>query len=424
MPSFKQKVALRISIVSILLAIILGAASWFLALNAAEELNKGFTIETASHLMEKEGGFSSDQLMLPEEANRVAKNLVRFGIFNVVEIYNSAWDKLAQYGEVRNTVEHSMMGDHHSMPPGLKDTLQTSQTLSDGRRVINPIFPIFSDSDSTHSVIGYLETLEIIPIWREAQATKVAFITSLLVGLASLLCGLAIYPSIIYLAKQKDLKAEKLFESNIQIIKSLGDAAAKRDSDTGTHSYRVTLIAVKIAEELHLAMPEMVLIIIGGLLHDIGKIGIPDSILLKPGKLTADEMTIMKTHVTHGEEIIQDRTLLHEGWSIVSAHHEKWDGSGYPRGLKGDDIPYVARIFAVADSFDALCAKRPYKDRLDYEATMKIMEEGRGTHFDPDILDVFERISQNIYNCIVLNEEATLLELDQAINTYLKQQFS
>lgn len=290
--------------------------------------------------------------------------------------------------------------------------------------MINTITPIFNDSDSTHSVIGYLETLHIIPLWREAQLSNVALFTALMVGLASLLCGLIIYPSIIFLTKEKDIKAEKLFKSNIQIIKSLGEAAAKRDAETGIHNYRATFIAIKIAEELNLSISEMVAVIIGSLLHDIGKIGIADSILLKPGKLTDEEMIIMKTHVKHGEEIIQDCTLLYEGWSIVSAHHEKWDGSGYPRGLKGNNIPYPARIFAVADVFDALCSKRPYKEPFDYETTMKMMDECRGTHFDPDILDVFKRISKNIYNSIILNEEAIMAGLDQAMNKYLKQQLS
>ncbi len=424
MLSFNQKIALRIAISSILIAIVLGIASWFLAFSAAEELNKAITIETAQHLTERDVAFSSNQYIFPEEADRAVKILVRYGIFDVVEIYSSDGNKLAEYGDAPSEVGHSMMGTHHARLLGLKGPIQTSQKLSDGRRVINTITPIFNDSDSTHSVIGYLETLHIIPLWREAQLSNVALFTALMVGLASLLCGLIVYPSIIFLTKEKDIKAEKLFKSNIQIIKSLGEAAAKRDAETGIHNYRVTLIAIKIAEALNLSHSEMVAVIIGSLLHDIGKIAIADSILLKPGKLTDEEMTIMKTHVKHGEDIIQNRTLLHEGWSIVSAHHEKWDGSGYPRGLKGNNIPYPARIFAVADVFDALCSKRPYKESFDYETTMQMMDDGRGTHFDPIVLDAFRPISKSIYDFVILNEEPIFSELDQAISKYLKQQLS
>jgi len=120
MPSFNQKIALRIWIVSILLAIILGTVSWFLAINAAEELSKGFTIEAASNLIKKGDSFIGDQLMFPEEADRVVKNLVRYGIFDVVEIYSSDGNKLAEYGDAPSEVGHSMMGTHHARLLGLK----------------------------------------------------------------------------------------------------------------------------------------------------------------------------------------------------------------------------------------------------------------------------------------------------------------
>ena len=426
MPSFNKKIALRIGLVSILLAITMGYLAWLQAFNAAGDLNKGLTIETADRLMKKDGPFSSEFYLFHEEAGIAANYLVRYGIFDVVEIYDVDWNKLAEYGDTPSETEHSMMGLHHIKQPGLNNTTSDTQKLSDGRRVINTITPLTSNGkDAKNQVIGYLETLSIIPQWREAQLREVALQTSIMVALAVLLCGLILYPVIISLNKEKDLKSDNLFRSNIQTIKSLGEAAAKRDAETGIHNYRVTLSAIRIAEALNLPSAEMVPVIIGGLLHDIGKIGIPDDILLKPSKLNFDEMEIMKTHVSHGEEMIQGRTLLHEAYPVVSAHHEKWDGSGYPRGLKGEAIPLPARIFAVADVFDALCSNRPYKKSFDYQTAMEIIEKDSGTHFDPAVIDAFAPISKTIYEKIMHDDESTIHErLDQAINRYLKTQLS
>ncbi|OWS69243.1 hypothetical protein CBI30_10470 [Polynucleobacter aenigmaticus] len=422
MLSFNKKIAFRIGLVSIVLAIAMGYLAWLQAFNAAEELNKGLTVQTSHQLMEKSGGFSGELNAFREEAAVTVKSLVRYGIFDVAEIYDANWQKLAQYGDAPSEIGHSMMGLHHPRPPGLKDTISDTQKLSDGRRVINTITPLNdNDKDAKIQIIGYLETLRIIPQWREVQLRDIALQTSIMVALAALLCGLILYPIIIALNRERDLKAIMLFRSNIQMMKSLGEAAAKRDAETGIHNYRVTLSAIRIAEALNLPFAEMAPVIIGSLLHDIGKIGIPDHILLKPAKLSPDEMEIMKTHVRHGEEIIRGRTLLQDAYPVVSAHHEKWDGSGYPRGLKGEDIPLPARIFAVADVFDALCSKRPYKEAFNYQTALEIIEKGCGAHFDPVVIDAFIPISKTIYEKIFQHDEDTIHDhLDQAINRYLK----
>ena len=132
-------------------------------------------------------------------------------------------------------------------------------------------------------------------------------------------------------------------------------------------------------------------------MHDIGKVGIPDHILLKPGKLTPEEWEIMKTHTTLGcdaialaeRDIDTSVEFLHQAKEIVRSHHERWDGNGYPDGLAGDDIPLSARLMTVADVFDALISKRVYKQAIAFSTVRKIMAEGRGTQFDPDIIDVF-----------------------------------
>jgi putative two-component system response regulator len=133
-------------------------------------------------------------------------------------------------------------------------------------------------------------------------------------------------------------------------------------------------------------------------MHDIGKIGIPDRILLKPGKLDPDEWEIMKTHTLIGARILEGSAtgFIRLGEVIALSHHEKWDGSGYPRGLKGDQIPLVGRIVAIADVFDALMSKRPYKEAFSLKKSYEIIRAGRGGHFDPAVVDAFFSISDQL----------------------------
>jgi HD-GYP domain-containing protein (c-di-GMP phosphodiesterase class II) len=189
----------------------------------------------------------------------------------------------------------------------------------------------------------------------------------------------------------------------------LGSAIAKRDSDTDTHNYRVTLYAVRLAEAMELNRDNIESLIVGAFLHDVGKIGIPDQILLKPGRLTAEEFEIMKHHVIFGGEIIQDSNWLKRARDVVLFHHEKFDGSGYPHGIYGKDIPLNARLFAVVDVFDALMSKRPYKEPLLVEEALKILRDGAGKHFDPDVAGTFEFIAPGLYG-----------EIGQADKTYLQ----
>ena len=152
-----------------------------------------------------------------------------------------------------------------------------------------------------------------------------------------------------------------------------------------------------IARELHLPPGEVEVILYASPMHDVGKIGIADAILLKPGKLDNDEWDIMKQHTTMGGRILSGSSsdLLLAGEVIALSHHEKWDGSGYPKGLAGEDIPLFGQICAVADVFDALTSERPYKKAFSNEKAYEILREGRGTQFDPKVLNAFfERLDE------------------------------
>jgi HD-GYP domain-containing protein (c-di-GMP phosphodiesterase class II) len=135
----------------------------------------------------------------------------------------------------------------------------------------------------------------------------------------------------------------------------------------------------------------------GAFLHDVGKIGVRDNILLKPGRLDTREFEVMKSHVSHGLDIVNRSEWLDDANQVVAYHHEKFDGSGYFAGLKGEEIPLIARIFAIADVFDALTSRRPYKDPVSFQETMEILENEKGCHFDPQLVDTFAELAEDLY---------------------------
>ena len=199
-------------------------------------------------------------------------------------------------------------------------------------------------------------------------------------------------------------KVEEISASQIATIHALVKAAESRDDDTGTHIERTSLFCKLIAEKLLEAGKYTDIIdeayadniSKASPLHDIGKVGIPDGILLKPGKLTDEEFEIMKTHVNIGHEMLAStremypgNIFLKFGTEISKYHHEKWNGSGYMQKLSGEDIPLSARIMAVSDVYDALRSRRVYKEPFSHEKTYDIIIEGKGSHFDPTIVDIF-----------------------------------
>lgn len=180
-------------------------------------------------------------------------------------------------------------------------------------------------------------------------------------------------------------------QAHMETIHKLSAAAEYKDEDTASHIMRMSRYCAVIAKGYGLDEIEVDLILNSSPMHDIGKMGIPDAILLKPGKLTEEEWVVMRRHTIIGASILRGGSskYLDAGAEIALSHHEKWDGSGYPRGLSGADIPLAGRICALADVFDALTTKRPYKQALSNERSLEIMAVGRGQHFDPDLYDVF-----------------------------------
>ncbi|MEY3219879.1 MAG: hypothetical protein RIT27_1236 [Pseudomonadota bacterium] len=187
-------------------------------------------------------------------------------------------------------------------------------------------------------------------------------------------------------------RTKELEETRLQIIRSLGKAAEYRDNETGMHVVRIAQYVNVLTTALHLAPAQIDIMVSAAPMHDVGKIGIPDHILLKRGRLLPDEWEIMKTHTLIGEKILSGNSseLLQTAASLARSHHERWDGSGYPDALKGEEIPLVARIVAICDVFDALLSRRPYKEPWTAQATIDYIIEESGKHFDPNIIKIFE----------------------------------
>jgi len=180
-------------------------------------------------------------------------------------------------------------------------------------------------------------------------------------------------------------------------LEALGDALDLKDAETEGHSRRVTAYTIAIARKMGLAKEEVDVIARGAFLHDIGKMAIPDDILRKPGKLTVQEMDIMKEHCYRGYKIISRIPFLAEAAEIVYSHQEFYDGTGYPRGLKGEEIPLGARIFAIADTLDAMRSDRPYRKAQSIQAARKEIGAWAGRQFDPQIVKVFLEMPDNIW---------------------------
>jgi putative two-component system response regulator len=214
------------------------------------------------------------------------------------------------------------------------------------------------------------------------------------------------------LLKQKDLLEKKVDErtfelkeafkkmelSSLEAILRLSRAAEYRDDDTGNHVFRVGVYCAEIAKKLNMEQRNIRNLLLAAPMHDVGKIGIPDRILQKPGKLDPEEWDIMKQHSVMGAKILEGSSseIINLAEIIAHGHHERWNGKGYPDGKKGKEIPIFCRIVAIADVFDALTTARPYKEPFSIEKSFGIIREERGEHFDPDIVDAFFAIEDII----------------------------
>ncbi|MBF0587860.1 MAG: two-component system response regulator [Magnetococcales bacterium] len=207
--------------------------------------------------------------------------------------------------------------------------------------------------------------------------------------------------------QQLQSRNQELQETRIEVIRQLGRAAEYRDNETGMHIMRMSRYTKLLALRHGLSEPEAELLQQAAPMHDLGKIGIRDDILLKPGKLSDEEFTVIKSHTIIGKEIIgeQSAEVLNLGALIAYTHHEKWNGRGYPRGLKGEEIPLMGRLAAVADVFDALTSSRPYKKAWTVDDALSLIAREAGEHFDPKLAPLFVTLRPEIESIMLRYQE-------------------
>jgi HD-GYP domain-containing protein (c-di-GMP phosphodiesterase class II) len=323
--------------------------------------------------------------------------------------------------------EHAQRAEAASFLDGLRPAADESQTPAAREVALAGVAHVFAQlplHGAQAQALGYVRVLFAPSDAYRAELGQRLWRTVGAAIAVVLVTSLVLYPVIVRLMRRITTLSLNLLDANLETLQLLGSAIAKRDADTDVHNYRVSIYSVRLAETLGLDTKAMQRLIKGAFLHDVGKIGVPDGILLKPGRLDATEFGEMQKHVSHGLDIVGRSRWLADAVDVVGHHHEKYDGSGYYSGLRTEAIPVAARIFAVADVFDALTSRRPYKEPLDYEAAMGVLEQGRGTHFDPRVLDAFAGIAPALYQEFANRDDAHPREVLAAIVArYFKQDF-
>jgi ribonuclease P protein subunit RPR2 len=198
--------------------------------------------------------------------------------------------------------------------------------------------------------------------------------------------------------KAERARAQELRVSYMATVRALSNAVEARDAYTGKHAERVTAYGLALAQASGLDPDVRPGIEFGFLLHDVGKVGVPDAVLFKPGSLSDEEFSMIAQHPVIGSEILRDVDFLGEGKMVVRHHHERWDGTGYPDGLSGDRIPLAARVFAVADALDALTSDRPYRSGAGFDVAREEILAGAGSQFDPGVVEAYETIPDDRFS--------------------------
>lgn len=404
----------RLGGAAIVIGLMAGGAAYLLETWQVEHVALERATEAAGHIASP-----AMQMLLPQGTPAGREHLqgllerYQFVGLRIVDwqgrVVYETWDELSP-----DTVA-AIRGHHHPWP-GRGDSGR-NWIEAGSERLIQVIQPLSSDGRP----FGYLEGIHRIDReTRQHQQQQVR--RSALTALTSVFVSAGLlYPLLLAMLRQSAGLSQRLLKANLSLLYALGNAVAKRDSSTDAHNFRVTLYAVALAEAMGVAAGEFSDLVAGAFLHDVGKIGIPDHILQKPGRLTGDEFEIMKTHALLGLEIVAGNPWLAGAAKIIRHHHERFDGTGYPDGLAGAAIPYLARIFSVVDVFDALTAARPYKGAMPLAEALGIIERDAERHFDPEVVIAFKRIAWPLYDRMAQATEAELrAEMRLVFSRYFK----
>lgn len=326
------------------------------------------------------------------------------GDFISLRLYGADQKKILEAADPGMEHPSRSLAEHvHDLSPGEVDHHHLYWV--EGALLMQVLLPVTADDGVLR---GYFEGVyEVADERLRGMMAGVAASLALTLGIV-LVTAAVLYSVIAALNRRLIRLSSDLLKSNIELMETLGSAIALRDSDTDAHNYRVTAYAMAMGKALRLSERRLRDLIAGAFLHDVGKIGVADTILRKPGRWSLAEKEAMHGHVGMGVGVVARSDWLRGARDIVEFHHEKFDGSGYAKGLAGGAIPLNARIFAIIDVFDALTSRRPYKEALGFDEAMAILERGRGTHFDPALLDAFRDIAAQSYRQVSIADDATL----------------
>jgi len=409
--SIQRKLFIRLALVSITISTLLALIVFYTVRNDVGEATIYRTAEAArlfnsqaAPIFNAEGPLNKQKLQ--DEVNTFVsqkKYTMREGKFIFAGIYDISGNMLTSVAD----------DDFITIAPVTKFMNSTSHRFTsiediwfevirfEGKPFIRTAAPLKNSSAKT---VAHVEGIFALSPQIISEVRK-RVLRSTVLGIAIVIVTSALlYPIILNLLDRLSKLTINLLDSNLETLQVLGSAIAKRDSDTDAHNYRVTIFSVRLAEAAGLDHQVIQKLIKGAFLHDVGKIGVRDNILLKPGRLDKEEFEVMKTHVQHGLDIVNRSDWLQDTIDVVGYHHEKFNGEGYgghksnEDGFKGNNIPINARIFAIADVFDALTSKRPYKEPFSFEESIDILKEGSGSHFDPDLISKFVSIAKPLYD--------------------------
>ncbi len=420
LPTYRS-IMLRVAAAAVGLAIAIGITAFMIDMEFIDDQFVAVAARQSNAFLRQErvvlANGQHDRLETDLAAFMRANQVNTEGQFIVAEIYDASQVKLAEHvTDGSDWAEDLLKQYRHDFPK--VDGYWYDRFYMHGTFLIQTMTPLVGDHGE---LLGYFEGVYQLS---KERSNEILHDTAVIVGtsvLSVLATALILLPIFATFNRGVMGLSRELLDANIDTLSALGGTIAKRDSDTHTHNYRVTILAIRLAETLGVSADGIRSLIKGAFLHDVGKIGIPDNILLKPGRLTEEEFEVMKTHVEHGVDIVSRSAWLTDAKDVVGCHHEKVDGSGYPAGLAGDRIPINARIFAIADVFDALTSKRPYKDAMPFDKAMAILRDGSGTHFDAALLDVFARIAHQLHDTLGAKRDSEVeMHMRQLVSRYFR----
>ena len=408
-----RKVLGRLVAVSVALSLVLGAAAFFFEKEKADGLMLRLASERASQFIEhvgRGGAIDADHL---QRLRHSADETLRSG-FASVRVYDATQRLTLEALDQERGAARPDPGPHvHALRPGEMTHYHTH--WMGGRPYMQVLLPI----ERGGTLLGYFEGVYQVDAATARAMARHMVSAFALVAIVVFATSAVLYPVIILLNRDLAFRSIQLLRGNLELMQVLGSAIAKHDSDTHLHNFRVTLYAVRLAQAMRQPADAMQRLIAGAFLHDVGKIGIRDDVLRKPGPLSAEEVEVMREHVTFGVDIISEAASLEGAREVVACHHERFDGGGYPGGLCRAEIPLNARIFAVADVFDALTSRRCYKEALPFEEARAFVRRASGTHFDPSVVAAFDGIAAALHRDICPADEASLrAELRRLVATY------